>query len=147
MADEQEPMQAPEQDKAQEELARRETEVALRERRLTAKEPMQAPEQDKAQDELARRETEVALRERRLTAKEELARRGLDAGLLSHLDLSSDEALMTGLNLAAHAAARPSIPRDAAPNAPAPDSYRERAKLYLQDPQAYRLMASNGRSN
>ena len=100
-----------------------------------------------AAEDLARREAEVALRERRLAAREELARRGLDAGLLTHLDLGSEEAMRAGLRLASLAAAAPApVPRDTAPQASAPATYRERAELYRQDPQAYRIMAQSERS-
>ncbi|HSK69077.1 MAG TPA: hypothetical protein VLA21_07430 [Candidatus Limnocylindria bacterium] len=104
------------------------------------------PMDDTAAQDVARREAEVALRERRLAAREELARRGLGAGLLDHLDLGSEEALRAGLRLASLAAASPApVPRESTPQSPAPATYRDRARLYREDPQAYRTMTQQER--
>lgn len=100
---------------------------------------------DERLEALNRREAELTIRERRFLARQRLNEMNLPEALLSHLDLTSGEALENSLKLALLAskgAQEPSSAPRAAPSLKPPPfaTYLERARLFEEDPAAYALM-------
>lgn len=104
--------------------------------------PAQTTEPDDGAARFQEREAALALRERRLLAREAMEAKGLPVELLKYFDYSSDAALENSLALASLVAsawpAPAPIPRQSAPPAPAFATYPERARLFAEDPIAYR---------
>lgn len=104
------------------------------------------PTLDMKEQALVERETALAQRERRFLAREHLMAMGLPEEILQHVDCGSDAAMEQALTIAAlsaRAAAQvPALPVPASSRPPAPAfaSYVDRARLFLEDPEAYRLM-------
>lgn len=101
------------------------------------------------EDALDQREAAIALRERRFQAREHLLAMNLDEDILEHLDYSCDQALDASLrlvSLASRSAAAP-VPPATGPRPPAFGTYVERAKLFAEDPVAYRQMVGANLEN
>lgn len=91
-------------------------------------------------EQLRLREEALAQKERRLVARKRLQHDGLPESLLAHLDYHSDEALLSGLELASLAAKVglvAHVPKGGQDRQPLPDTYRGRAELYLCDRGQY----------
>lgn len=109
----------------------------------------QSPDIPDPVSRLEQREAAIALRERRFQAREHLLAMNLDEDILEHLDFSSDQALDASLrlvSLASKNAAAP-VPLAAGPRPPAFGTYVERAKLFAEDPVAYRQMVGTNLDN
>lgn len=117
---------------------------------MVAEPEMAAPDTDPAAREaaLTAREEALAVKERRFMAREHLLAMGLPEEILQHVDCGSETGMEQALKiaaLAAQAAARvPAlpVPPTSQPPAPAFASYVDRARLFQEDPEAYRLMRS-----
>lgn len=96
--------------------------------------------------DLAERERTLATRERQFHARQHALALGLDAAILAHFDYSSDDALQNSLQIATLAMRSTAgilpaaVPAAAKPPAPAFATYLERARLFQEDPVAYKQM-------
>ena len=101
------------------------------------------------EEALQAREAALAEKERRFAAREHLLAMGLPDSILAHVDCGSDQAVEAALTIAALSARAASqvpalpVPATSKPPAPAFASYVDRARLFREDPEAYKLMQVN----